>query len=161
MDSDYRTQMHPSSSLRYDGSSRLWTARLLRQEDGDALARDELFFQLPLVPPPGKSLRPWDEDELEDIFEHSLKFQPLLVLLDSIIKYERKGPIQVRVAIVPLEMRLTNRYQCFAGGPWSMEPVLDVLPSLSGRRARSLVLHSGSARLVDPRGLLLARRDIR
>lgn len=99
VDSDYRTLMHPGSSLRYDGSSRLWTARLLRQEDGDALARDELFFQLPLVPAPGECHPPWDEDELEDIYAHSLRFNPLLLLLDGVIKYERKGPIQVRVAL--------------------------------------------------------------
>lgn len=95
VDSDFCTQMHHNSNMHYNGASRLWTARLLRQAQGDVLAQEELLFQLPIVPEPVDDCSPWDEDEREDILKHALKYQPLLRLLDSVINYERLGPIQV------------------------------------------------------------------
>jgi hypothetical protein len=59
---EYQTLAHPQSSLRYDGRSRLWVARILKKAPLDALAQDELIFQLPELPLCEEQYVPWADD---------------------------------------------------------------------------------------------------
>lgn len=137
IDSEFRTLMHPKSCLRYDGASRLWTTRLLRQDPGDTLARDELLFQLRAPPTEGEQYIPWDEDEMKDMMEHTLESRTLKALINDTVDYELSGPIEVSWSgdspgLVVLSIK---------GGTWSMGALLDILPAFQRQTARTCCVY--------------------
>jgi hypothetical protein len=88
-----QTEIHPGSELRYDGASRLFVARILRNEAGDPVALREIVAQLPPLLGGYRTLL--DPEDERDAIEHAGDNLKLLNLFQFTMDYEQGRPVQV------------------------------------------------------------------
>ncbi|KAG8696769.1 hypothetical protein FRC11_000494, partial [Ceratobasidium sp. 423] len=91
---DIREDMAPESRLRYDGSARIFTARLLRNAKNDDLAREERMFNMPFAPEHLDTDSFWDEETIQEVAAHCHDESIMLKLVEELTRFEATGPIQ-------------------------------------------------------------------
>jgi hypothetical protein len=89
-----QTDISHDSGLRYDGASRLFVARILRNEANDPIALREIIAQLPPVVSVYRTLL--DPEEEKDVLEHAGDNVKLQNLVRFTMDYEQGRPVQVR-----------------------------------------------------------------
>jgi hypothetical protein len=92
-----QTDIFQDSGLRYDGASRLFVARILRNEANDPVALREILAQLPPVTSAYRILL--NPVEAEDIMEHAGDNVKLQNLVRFTMDYEQGRPVQVCTAL--------------------------------------------------------------
>jgi hypothetical protein len=93
-----QTDIHQESALRYDGASRLFVARLLRNEPNDAIALHEIVAQLP--PLLGVYCTLLDPEGERDVMEHAGDNVKLQNLVRYTMDYEQGRPVQVCTSLL-------------------------------------------------------------
>jgi hypothetical protein len=89
-----RVEIAPRSELRYDACSRLYVARMLRNDHSDLQAMREVVNQLPSL---GVSrYQPLSEEDFGDARMHAAGCTELQFLLHYMDDYEDGAPVQVR-----------------------------------------------------------------
>jgi hypothetical protein len=87
-------EIAPQSELRYDACSRLYVARMLRNDHSDLQAMCEVVNQLPSL---GVSqYQPLSEEDIQDACMHTADCTELQYLLHYMDDYEDGAPVQVR-----------------------------------------------------------------
>jgi hypothetical protein len=87
--------MSPKAILRYTGSSRLYVARLLRNDPEDLYALREIVHQLPH--PVGSPYQPLSPDDFKDVQAHASENSELTDLIQYLFEYEEALPVHVHV----------------------------------------------------------------
>jgi hypothetical protein len=88
-----QTEIHLDSGLRYDGASRLFVARVLRNAAGDSIALCEIVAQLP--PALGAYRTLLDPGDKKEVMDHTGDNTKLQNLVQFTMDYEQGRPIQV------------------------------------------------------------------
>jgi hypothetical protein len=88
-----QTDIHQDSGLRYDGASRLFVARILRNDANDPIALREIVAQLPPILVAYRTLL--DHEDEKDILGHVGENVKLQTLVCFTMDYEQGRPIQV------------------------------------------------------------------
>jgi hypothetical protein len=89
-----RVEIAAGSELRYDACSRLYVARMLRNDHSDLQAMREIVNQLPSL---GVSrYQPLSEEDFQDARMHAADCTELQYLLHYMDDYEDGAPVQVR-----------------------------------------------------------------
>jgi hypothetical protein len=93
-----RVKIAAKSELRYDASSRLYVARILRNDHSDLQAMREIVNQLPSS---GVSrYQPLSEEDFKDARMHAANSMELQYLLYYMDDYEDGAPVQVHAVLV-------------------------------------------------------------
>jgi hypothetical protein len=87
--------MSTKAILRYTGTSRLYVARLLRNDSDDLYALREIVHQLP--EPLGSPYQPLSADDFQDVQAHAGENSELTDLIQYLFEYEEALPVHVRV----------------------------------------------------------------
>jgi hypothetical protein len=106
-----RVEISPRSDLRYDACSRLYVARMLRNDHLDLQAMREVVNQLPSVSV--SQYQPLYEEDFQDARMHAANCTELQYLLHYMDDYEDGAPVQVRGAreFAPILIILCRRNQ--------------------------------------------------